>query len=130
MQVDVQIERAAEALQDHHRAATAAGDAPLAQATPQEPEHRPHEQPRHRPAAVVVPRQPIPQVVREGQHPLADRHVRQDMVHEMRGVFHHASAAAPRRRSGRPGQSRRAQLGQKPRPLHENATRRSVRHLF
>lgn len=50
MEMDVQIQRGAEALNDHHGSAASTGYACLARQAPQKPEHRPHEDARDRPA--------------------------------------------------------------------------------
>lgn len=96
VKVDVEIERPAEALQDDNRAAAAARDAPLTQPATETSEHGPHEESRHRAAALVIPRQAVAQPMRQRQHPVPDRHVGQDVVDEMRGAFRHAPATAAR----------------------------------
>ena len=45
MEMDIEIERAAETLNDRHRAAAAVRDAVPPRATAKEPEHRPHATP-------------------------------------------------------------------------------------
>jgi hypothetical protein len=94
--VDIQIECAAESLDHRHAAAAAAGDAVAQGARPKRALGRPHEHGDHRPAHVVAPRELVPQAVRQAEHPLPHRHVRQDVVNKVRGVFRHAAAAAAR----------------------------------
>ena len=56
MQVDVEIECATETLHDDDGAAATIGNAVVLGATPEEPQHRPHEDAADRPAQVVIPR--------------------------------------------------------------------------
>lgn len=55
MEVDVEIEGAAEALNDHHGAAPAVDDAVASRATPQEPEYCTQYDAGHGPAQLVIP---------------------------------------------------------------------------
>ena len=55
VEVDVEIEGAAEALNDRHGAALAVGDAVTSCATPQEPEHCAQRNPGHGPTQLVIP---------------------------------------------------------------------------
>lgn len=73
VQVDVEIERAAEALQDRHGAAAAVGDAVTACTAPEQSEHRPHGHAAHGPTQVVIPREQVPQPMWQAQHPLPNR---------------------------------------------------------
>jgi hypothetical protein len=76
--VDVQIERSAESLDDCDGASARLLEAEGARAVPQQAEHGAQEHGGHTPAQVVVPREPVPQPVRQTQHPLPNRHVRKD----------------------------------------------------
>jgi hypothetical protein len=100
--VDVQIERSPVSLDDRDGASARLLEADGARVVPQQAEHGAQEHGGHTPAQVVIPREPVPQPVRETQHPLPNRHVRNDVVQEVEGTFRHSSAAAPRPRSGRP----------------------------
>jgi hypothetical protein len=69
MEVDVEIESPAEALHDRDGAAPAAGHAVTASAAPQEPEHRTPGDAGHGPTQLVIPRQQVPQPMRQaGTH--------------------------------------------------------------
>ena len=96
VEVDIQIEGAAEALHDRHGAAPAVGDAVTSGATPQEPEHRTQCDAGHGPTQLVIPRQQVPQPMRQAEDPLSNRHVREDMIDEMRRPLSHAPVATPR----------------------------------
>lgn len=88
-----------EALDDHHSAAPAVGDAVTPGATPEEPEHRPQGHAGHSPTQLVIPRQQVPQPMRQAEHPLSDRHVGQDLIDEMRRPLGHPATTAPRAES-------------------------------
>jgi hypothetical protein len=96
MEVDVEIESATEALNDHHGAAPAVDDAITSCATPQEPEYCAHCDAGHGPTQLVIPRQQVPQPMRQTEDPLPDRHVGEDLIDEMRGPLGHPATAAPR----------------------------------
>ena len=55
--MDVEIQRPAEALDDHHGTAAPIGDAVTARAAPEEPEHRTDSDAADRATQVVIPRQ-------------------------------------------------------------------------
>jgi hypothetical protein len=78
----------------------------------------------HGTAQRVVVGHEVPQPMRQAERPLPHGDWRKHVVHQVRRSLGHAPSAAPRLRSGRPEQRRRAQLGQNPRPLHENGTSR------
>jgi len=62
----------------------------------QQAEHGAKEHGAHPPAQVMVPRQAVPQGVRQTQHPLSNRYVRDDVFDQMRGTFGHAATTAAR----------------------------------
>jgi hypothetical protein len=113
VQVDIEIQRTAEALHDRHRAIAAIRDALSPGAASQEPEHHPQRDADDSATQRVIPGEQVAQPMRQAQDPLSDRHIRQHVIDQMRRSLGHAAAAAP---------------GQKPRPLHEKATRRSCPH--
>ena len=82
--VDVQIQRSAETLNDRHGPAESTGYSRLPGATPQQPKHRPHEDPRDCAAQRVVPRQHVPQTMGQAQHPLAHGHDWKDVINAAR----------------------------------------------
>jgi hypothetical protein len=94
VQVDVEIERAAEALHDRNCAAAGVGDVVTACPPPEESEHLPHGHAANGPTQVVIPREDVPQPIRQTGDPLADRHVGKNMIDEMCGALRHAGAAA------------------------------------
>jgi hypothetical protein len=106
-----EVERATKALHHDDGPAAPICYSPVARAAPQPSEHRPHEQ-RHRPAAGVIPGWPIAQR-RYGEVTTAAQGRR---------------ATRSTRCAARLIMRLPPQLRQKPRLLHENATRRSVRH--
>ena len=65
MEVDVEIEGAAEALHDGDGAAPPIRDAITPGPTPQEPEHRPQSHAGHDPTQLVIPREQVPQPMRQ-----------------------------------------------------------------
>jgi len=97
VQVDVEIQRAAEALHDRDGAAPTIGDPVAPSATAQEPEHRTQGHAGYRPTQLVIPREQVPQPMR--QDPLSDRHVGEDMIDEMRRPLGHPPTTAPRTES-------------------------------
>jgi hypothetical protein len=84
--VDVEIERSPEPLDDRDGASARLLEAKGARLAPPEAEHG-----GHTPAQVVIPREPVPQSVRQTQDPLADGDVWDDLIHQMRGTFRHAA---------------------------------------
>jgi hypothetical protein len=124
--VDVQIERAAKALNDGHGAPTWLLETDGAPVVPQQAEYGAQEDGGHpaarlrqgfgearrsastsalraaaerraKAAQVVVPREPVPQSGRQTQDPLSNRYVREDVIDQMHGTFGPASAKAPAR---------------------------------
>jgi len=81
MDVDIQIHRAAETLHDGHNPAASVRLLGRAGRLPEEAEDRPDADTDDRAAQVVVPREPVPQPMRQRQHPLPHRHPREDVVH-------------------------------------------------
>jgi len=94
--VHVEIERAAEALHDRHRAEAATWDAAAARARTEPPADRAQEHSDDGATERVVPGDEIPQPGRQGQHPLPDGHGWQDAFDQMRGALGHPPAAATR----------------------------------
>src|SRR5512140_1206310 len=94
MEVDVQLEAAAEALDRRDCAAPAIDGPPPAPAAPLEAEERAGVDRAHRAAEGVIPRQAIAERVREREHPLADGDVGQDVIDEFRGARGHPPAPA------------------------------------
>jgi hypothetical protein len=92
--VHVQVQGAPEALNDHDGPAPAIGDAVVPRACPQETEYGSHVHPHNRATQVVIPREQVPQTIREAQHPLPDGNVGQHMINEVRRAFGHAATAA------------------------------------
>lgn len=96
VQMDVEIQRPTEALDDPRGAAAPIGDAGTVRAAPEEPEYGSDSHPADRATQVVIPGQQVPQPVRQTHDPLADRHVGKDVIDEMRGPLRHPSAPAAR----------------------------------
>ena len=65
VEVDVEIECAAEALHDRHGATPAVGDALTSGAMPQEPEHCTQCDAGHGPTQLVIPREQVPRPMRQ-----------------------------------------------------------------
>ena len=110
MDMDVEVERPAEALDHGHRTPAAILHAAIARAGPQHAEHRAEEHGHDRPAEIVVPREHMAEAVRQAQHPLPHGHVREHVIDQVRSPLGHPAAAATRTEA---------------RPLHENGTSRS-----
>jgi hypothetical protein len=96
VEVDVQVERAAESLNHHDRAAAATLDAHVAGTIGQDPTDAANHDGSHGPAQGVVPGELVPQSVRHTQHPLPDGNVRQDPVDEVCCPLGHAAAPTTR----------------------------------
>jgi hypothetical protein len=94
--MDVEIQRPTEALDDHHGAAAPIGDAVTARAAPEEPEDRADGHAADRAAQVMIPRQQVPQSMRQAEHPLTDWHIGPDVIDQMRRPLRHAAAATAR----------------------------------
>jgi hypothetical protein len=94
--VDVQIQRPPEPLNDGHGTGTRLLGAGSAGMVFQQAEHRAQKHGSHTPTQVVVPCEPVAHPVREAQHPLPDGDVRDDAIDQMRGAFGHAAATAAR----------------------------------
>jgi hypothetical protein len=76
MDMDIQIQGAAEPLNDGDGPAPAIRHAIAPRPRTQKPEDGTHEHANHRATPIVVPREQVPQPVRETQDPLSHRHVR------------------------------------------------------
>jgi hypothetical protein len=113
VEVHVQVQSAAEPLEDRHRARSPSADAAAACAVTLEAEQHPHGHTEHRARQRVIPHQQISQPVRQAQHPLAHRHPRQYPVDQPGRALGHASPAATRAEAS---------------ALHENGTSRSSAH--
>ncbi len=96
MEVDVQVERAPESLDDGHRAAAPVPHPSVPRAALKEPENRPYGTPHHAAAEGVIPGEPVAKPVRQAEDPLAHRYARQHVVDEMGGALGHAASAATR----------------------------------
>ena len=97
MDVHVHIERRPKTLNNRDGAATTVRDPLLDACTAPKPaEHAPHEDAGHGPGQPVIPREQIPDAVGHGQHPLANRDVRKDVIDQMRRAFRHPAAATRR----------------------------------
>jgi hypothetical protein len=96
VEVHVQVQRATEALNHHDGAAAAVLDASVAGPITQDATHAANQDARNGPAEIVIPRQTVPQSVREAQHPLPDRHIRKHAIDQMSGAFRHAAATTAR----------------------------------
>ncbi|HZB77445.1 MAG TPA: hypothetical protein VE526_14530 [Solirubrobacteraceae bacterium] len=94
--MDVEIQSAPEALDDRHRARSPGPDAIAARALPLEAQQHAHGHREHRPRQPVIPREQVPQPVRQAQHPLAHGHPRQHSVDQPGRALGHAPAAAAR----------------------------------
>jgi hypothetical protein len=81
MEVEIEVERTTEALDDDDAAGAAVTDAGIPRAVSQPAKHGLRKYRGHRAAQIVVPREQVPQPVRQTQHPLADRYVGEDVVH-------------------------------------------------
>jgi hypothetical protein len=92
--VHVQVQRAAEPLDDDHRPAAAIRDAVPPRALAQKPKHGTHVHGHHRPTEIVIPGEQVPQAVRDAQDPLPHRHVGKHVIDEMSRTLRHPSAAA------------------------------------
>jgi hypothetical protein len=92
--MDIQIHGAAEALDDRDGPAPAVCDAAAARACTQKAEDGTRVHTHDRATQIVIPREQVPQTVRQAQHPLANRDVGEYVVNQVSRAFGHASAAA------------------------------------
>ena len=105
----VEIERSAEPLDHGDRARTTIRHAVVARANAQEAEHRAEKHGNDRATQVVVPRQLVPQAVRQTENPLHPSaaaapgtsalphgHVGEHVVEQVGGSLRHPAAAAAR----------------------------------
>jgi len=113
MEVDVQLETAAEALDHRDGAGLAVRDAESSRRARVEGEQCPGIHAQHRATQGVIPGQAVAQAIGQREHPLAHRHPRQQVVDEGGRVLRHPPPP---------------QLEQKPRRLHEKGTSRSNAH--
>jgi hypothetical protein len=96
VEVEVQIQSAAEALDDGHASRPAVKDPASARTMALKAQQHPHIHTEHGARQRVIPRQEKAKPVRQTQHPLAHGHPRQYMVDEARGGLGHAPAATAR----------------------------------
>ena len=94
VKMDVEVQRAAEALDDHHTTAASALDAVVPRTLPKYPRDGPEEDARHHAAQPVVPSQLVSQASGHRQHPLPDAHVRQYGIDQMCRTLRHTPRAA------------------------------------
>jgi hypothetical protein len=73
VEMDIEIQSAPEALDDRHRARSPGADARAAGAVPLEAQQHAHGHGEHPPRQPVIPREPVPQPVRQAQHPTGAR---------------------------------------------------------
>jgi hypothetical protein len=93
MDVHVQVQRAAEPLNDGHGTAAAAHHTGVPGPTTQKAEHHPERDADNRPTEMVVPRQLIAQPIGQTQDPLSDRYIGQHVIDQVRGTLRHAASA-------------------------------------
>jgi hypothetical protein len=93
MEVQIEVERAPEALDHDDASGEAVADARAARAVPQPAKHRLREHGGHRATESVVPGEQVAEPVRQAQHPLAHRHVGQNLIDQVRGALRHAATA-------------------------------------
>ncbi len=96
VEVDVEIERATKALDDGHRPRSSLRVPRRLGPFPVEAEQRARIDRKDGAAKFVIPREAIAKLEREAQHPLANGHVREDMIDEMRGTLGHPAPPAAR----------------------------------
>jgi hypothetical protein len=96
MHVHIQIQGAAEALNDRDGPTPAVRHTIAPRTCTQEAEDGPHVHGHHCATQIVIPREEIAELVRQAQHPLPHGSVRQDVIHEMSRAFRHPSPAARR----------------------------------
>ena len=106
----VQIEAPPESLDHGHRAPTTVRHAASRARARSQPEHGAHEHGDDRTTQVVVPRQLIPQAVRQAQHPLPHGHVGEHVIDQVGGALRHPAAAAT-------GTDRAALAGKRDQPV-------------
>ncbi len=111
VEMDVQIQSAAEALDDGHASRPPVTDPGSARAVALEAQQPTHEHAEHRARQRVIPREEIAKTVRQTQHPLAHGHARQHLVDKTGGALRHAPPAATRAETP-------ALAGKRHEPLH------------
>jgi hypothetical protein len=94
--VDVEIERSPEPLDDRDGASARLLEADRARVVPQQAEDGAEEDSGDPPAEVVIPRQPVPQSVRQTQDPLSDWNVGDDAIDQVGSAFRHPPATTTR----------------------------------
>lgn len=96
MEMEVQVQRATQALREHDGARSATSDACARGALAQPSEQRAHEDAADRRTQLRVEGQEVADSKGEREHPLPDRDVRQHVVAQVRGGVGHAPSAARR----------------------------------
>jgi hypothetical protein len=97
VEVEVQVESRAEALEEGHCAALFGAQAPVPPNAPAKLcEERPQEHAKDLAREAGVVGAAVAQGVGEGEDPLADRYLGEDAIDEVRGGVRHAAAAAGR----------------------------------
>ncbi len=94
MEVEVQVERAPEALHEVHRSTAAIDDPSVSRSAAEPSEERPQEDPAYETTQGGVIGEQEADPVREGEHPLAHADRGQDAIGQVRGRLGHAPAAA------------------------------------
>ena len=94
--VHVQVQGCAKALDNGHRAAAAIHHTAILGLTTQPAEHGAQIDRDHGPAERVVPRQQVAKTRGQGQDELTDRDVREHVIDQVRGTIGHAATATAR----------------------------------
>ncbi len=97
MEVNVQVERGTEALDEGHRAAWVGSYTPTSPNTPAKLcEERAKERSQHLACGLRIVGTAIPERVGEREHPLANRYLWEDAIYQVRSGVRHASPATGR----------------------------------
>jgi hypothetical protein len=96
VEVNVQLQSTAKALDHGHRASLAVLGATRTRGPRVEGEQRPGMHAQHRAAQRVIPGEAVAQAIRERQPPLADRYPRQHRVDKRGGAFGHPPSSTAR----------------------------------
>jgi hypothetical protein len=96
VQVHIEVERAPESLDDHHRPGPAILHPAPTRAQPDPREDGAEKRRRHRATGRVIKREHVTEPHRQGQHPLPDRHLGKHVVDQMCRAFRHPPRATAR----------------------------------
>ncbi len=96
MEMNIQIQRATEALDDRDTPGLPIADPALARLLALKAQERAHDDTQHGAAEGVIPGEEVAEAVGEAQDPLAYGHSGQHLVHQMGGALGHAPAPAAR----------------------------------